>query len=67
MKKIMFLTINDTKMYVEVRGKGIPIIILHGWSVDHHLMAGPMEKVFRKRNKHFKRIYIIMPKNHYLV
>ena len=61
MKKKMFLTINDTKMYVEVRGKGSPIIILHGWSVDHNLMSGPMEKVFKGKNRSFQRIYIDLP------
>ncbi len=61
MKKNRFITVNDTKMYVEQRGKGIPIIILHGWSVDHNLMSGPMEKVFRKQNKNFKRMYIDLP------
>lgn len=61
MIKKMFLTINETKMYVEQRGKGTPIVILHGWSVDHNLMSGPMEKVFKKGNKHFKRLYIDLP------
>lgn len=61
MKSKNYISINDTNIYYEVKGKGIPILIIHGWSVDHNLMSGSMEKVFKKENKIFKRIYIDLP------
>lgn len=44
----------------EVYGDGKPIIMLHGYSPDHRLMAGCMEPVFEKRAG-YKRIYIDLP------
>jgi pimeloyl-ACP methyl ester carboxylesterase len=43
-----------------VLGKGFPIIILHGLSIDHRAMAGPLEPVFKDREG-WKRIYLDLP------
>jgi pimeloyl-ACP methyl ester carboxylesterase len=56
-----YIEINGTDIYYETRGSGIPIFIIHGWSVDHKLMSGPMEKFFANKNKGFKRVYIDLP------
>ncbi|MFA6942060.1 MAG: alpha/beta hydrolase [Clostridiaceae bacterium] len=53
--KIKRLSIN-----YEIIGEGKPIIMLHGYSVDHRLMIGCMEPVFEKEDK-YKRIYIDLP------
>lgn len=44
----------------EIKGEGKPIIMLHGYSVDHRLMTGCMEPVFSKEDN-FKRIYMDLP------
>ncbi|MBX4262083.1 alpha/beta hydrolase [Clostridium estertheticum] len=44
----------------EIIGNGKPIIMLHGYNVDHRLMAGCMEPVFSTENG-YKRIYIDLP------
>ncbi|MET3291500.1 UNVERIFIED_CONTAM: pimeloyl-ACP methyl ester carboxylesterase [Brevibacillus sp. OAP136] len=44
----------------EVRGTGTPILMLHGFSCDRHLMMGGMEPVFAERSG-WKRIYIDLP------
>jgi pimeloyl-ACP methyl ester carboxylesterase len=53
--KIKGLSIN-----YEVRGKGKPIVLLHGYSVDHRLMSGCMEPIFKDRDG-YKRIYMDLP------
>lgn len=44
----------------EIFGQGRPIIMLHGWTVDHRMMMGDMEPLFRKRDR-WKRIYLDLP------
>lgn len=51
----------DSEIYYEVYGEGIPVLMIHGWSVDHRLMSGCMEPVFEKHSDRFKRIYIDLP------
>ena len=43
-----------------LRGKGKPVLLLHGYSVDHRLMYGCMEPIFRVK-KGYKRIYLDLP------
>ena len=61
MKRTNIISINNTDIYYEKHGKGIPILIVHGWSVDHNLMSGSMERIFHKDNRNFQRIYIDLP------
>jgi len=51
----------DSEIYYEVYGAGIPVLMIHGWSVDHRLMSGCMEPVFEKHTEPFMRIYIDLP------
>jgi pimeloyl-ACP methyl ester carboxylesterase len=44
----------------KVVGEGFPIVILHGWSLDHQTMLNSLEPVFENRNG-WKRIYIDLP------
>ena len=50
---------NITVQYEE-HGKGIPIIMLHGFSADRLLMIGCMEPIFKDRNE-YRRIYLDLP------
>ncbi len=50
-----------TSIYYEIYGDGIPLVMLHGWGVDHRILSGPMEPLFSKELSGFKRIYIDLP------
>jgi pimeloyl-ACP methyl ester carboxylesterase len=50
-----------TDLYFEIAGEGIPILMLHGWGVDHRIMSGCMELVFKDNLHNFMRIYIDLP------
>ncbi|WP_025026273.1 alpha/beta fold hydrolase [Caldalkalibacillus mannanilyticus] len=52
--------IRNISIHYEIIGEGKPIIMLHGYSLDHRLMIGCMEPVFRARDG-YKRIYIDLP------
>jgi len=53
--------IKDININYETIGTGMPIIMIHGWSVDHRLMKGCMEPIFEKYYLPFKRIYFDLP------
>lgn len=53
--KIKNITIN-----YEIIGEGKPIIMIHGYYLDHRVMLGCMETVFNINNN-YKRIYIDLP------
>lgn len=52
--------IKDIKINYEIIGKGKPIIMVHGYSVDHRVMKGCMEPIFNDKSG-YKRIYIDLP------
>lgn len=52
--------IRDISINYEVIGEGRPIIMLHGYSVDHKLMVGCMEPILSLKSG-YKRIYIDLP------
>ncbi|AVQ98408.1 2-hydroxy-6-oxo-6-phenylhexa-2,4-dienoate hydrolase [Oceanobacillus iheyensis] len=55
-----YCSLTKASIYYEVIGDGIPIIMIHGFGVDHRLMKGCMEPIFRERSG-FKRIYFDLP------
>lgn len=52
---------NNCKLYYEIQGEGSPILLIHGWGIDHRYMTGCMEPVFHHETHHFKRYYIDLP------
>ncbi len=52
--------LKDITVHYELLGEGRPIIMLHGWSVDHRHMVSDMEPTFRQRDG-WKRIYPDLP------
>lgn len=56
----MFCTVNDCEIYYEVVGEGKPLLMLHGFPLDHQMMKGCMEPIFKKRHG-WKRIYFDLP------
>lgn len=47
-------------LFYKVIGKGKPVVLIHGFTVDHKLLEGCMEPVFQELEG-FKRIYIDLP------
>ncbi len=47
-------------IHYKIVGEGFPIVILHGWSLDHQVMFDCLEPVF-KEHSGWKRIYIDLP------
>jgi pimeloyl-ACP methyl ester carboxylesterase len=47
-------------IYHKTIGEGFPIVMLHGWTLDHRVMLHAMEPMFEKRSG-WKRIYIDLP------
>jgi pimeloyl-ACP methyl ester carboxylesterase len=52
--------LKDIAIYYEAFGEGIPIIMLHGWSVNHRIMTSVMEPLFTQGDG-WKRIYPDLP------
>lgn len=59
----MTVTINDLPMHYEIFGEGIPFLAIHGWGVDHRLMAGCLEPLFASGSvpTGYRRIYPDLP------
>jgi len=52
--------IGDMTLYYEIMGEGKPILMLHGWPLDHVAMIGAMEPILSSRTG-WKRIYVDLP------
>lgn len=52
--------LGDITIYYESFGEGRPIIMLHGWSLNHRSMLSFMEPLFKYRQG-WKRIYLDLP------
>jgi pimeloyl-ACP methyl ester carboxylesterase len=52
--------IKDVSINYEIIGSGRPIVMLHGYYVDHRIMAGCMEPIFSDKEG-YKRIYLDLP------
>lgn len=56
----MFCEVDGVSVYYELCGEGFPLLMLHGYGIDHNVMVGCMEPVFKCRPG-YRRIYIDMP------
>lgn len=56
----MEITIRELPVYYEIYGEGRPVLMLHGWSLDHFSILSSMEPVFKNRPG-WKRIYLDLP------
>lgn len=52
--------LENIDIYYEIYGEGYPVLMIHGWTVDHRIMKGCMEPIFKTRTK-YKRIYFDLP------
>lgn len=58
--QIMQCMIKNVLMNYEIIGTGKPVIMLHGYYLDHRFMVGCMEPIFNDKED-YKRIYIDLP------
>jgi pimeloyl-ACP methyl ester carboxylesterase len=56
----MECNLKDISVYYEEYGEGIPIIMIHGFTLNHKMMVGCMEPIFNTLPG-FKRIYLDLP------
>jgi pimeloyl-ACP methyl ester carboxylesterase len=56
----MICDVGDLHFSYETRGKGVPVLMIHGFGIDRHVMLGCMEPIFRRRSG-WKRIYFDLP------
>jgi pimeloyl-ACP methyl ester carboxylesterase len=56
----MLLNLDDTSIYYEILGEGIPVLMIHGFASDHRFMVGACEPSFDKPIN-VKRIYFDLP------
>lgn len=56
----MECALDDLTVHYQVRGAGRPLLMLHGWGLDHRHMWSEMEPVFEGRTG-WQRLYIDLP------
>ena len=56
----MICDVGDLRFSYETRGRGAPVLMIHGFGIDRHVMVGCMEPIFRRRLG-WKRIYFDLP------
>ncbi len=56
----MISEMGDLHMYYETRGEGNPVLAIHGFGIDHHVMTSCLEPIFTNRAGS-KRIYVDLP------
>ncbi len=51
------------RIFYRIEGEGIPVLMIHGFASDHHILSGCMEPIFSNASfsKKFKRIYFDLP------
>ena len=52
--------VRNLPIHYEVYGQGQPILLIHGYTVDHRLMSGCLEPIFETETG-YSRIYIDLP------
>jgi pimeloyl-ACP methyl ester carboxylesterase len=56
----MISNIEGIEVYYEEHGAGTPVLMLHGYSLDHRVLKCCMEPIFQNRSG-FRRIYFDLP------
>lgn len=56
----MYIEVPHGGIHAEIRGEGIPVLILHGGGLDHRHMLDALEPVFLETSG-WKRVYIDLP------
>jgi pimeloyl-ACP methyl ester carboxylesterase len=56
----MKCALSNITVHYETIGEGRPILMLHGWPLDHRSMVGAMEPIFTRRPR-WRRVYPDLP------
>ncbi|WP_424358522.1 alpha/beta fold hydrolase [Methanocella sp. MCL-LM] len=56
----MYCDVDGLRVYYEEFGEGAPVVMIHGYGIDHNVMIGCMEPVFERRPG-YRRIYFDLP------
>jgi len=56
----MFCELDGLSIYYESYGEGTPILNIHGYGIDHHVMSNCMEPILKNRQG-WQRIYLDLP------
>lgn len=56
----MICDVGELRFHYEIRGEGMPVLMIHGFGIDRHVMTGCMEPIFERRAG-WKRIYFDLP------
>ncbi len=56
----MICDVGDLHFHYEIRGEGMPVLMIHGFGIDRHVMTGCMEPIFERRAG-WRRIYFDLP------
>jgi pimeloyl-ACP methyl ester carboxylesterase len=52
--------LENLSLYYEIYGEGTPILMIHGFELDHRVMKGCMEPIFEKKEG-YQRIFFDLP------
>ena len=55
-----YINVNNHKVHYVEYGTGIPVFSIHGYEIDHRMMSGALEPVF-KNHSGYRRIYVDVP------
>jgi pimeloyl-ACP methyl ester carboxylesterase len=55
-----FCKVDKANIYYEEIGSGTPILMIHGFTLDHRAMKGCMEPIFQEKEG-YRRIYLDLP------
>jgi pimeloyl-ACP methyl ester carboxylesterase len=55
-----YCRVKKANIYYEVIGSGTPVVMIHGFTLDHRAMKGCMEPIFQEKEG-YKRIYLDLP------
>jgi len=59
-QRVMECILENITLHYEMMGEGRPLIVIHGWGLDHRYMASSLEPVFTD-HPGWKRIYPDLP------
>ncbi len=57
----MECVLEDCRIHYEAAGAGTPVLMIHGFSLDHRSMEACMEPVFSRRSEGWMRLYPDLP------
>lgn len=57
----MYCIVDGIKLFYKEEGEGAPLLILHGFPVDHRSLYYTIETAMQKTTKSYRRVYLDLP------